>query len=221
MTMVSFITRIIWWSICSILYGVVEAEVQGGPYVIMSRHSPLAQMATHTLGSANSVSNGSALMQSELLLLRIPVAVGEQLLQESTDAASSPSTSSSRGPQHLAFVRSVNYHPEGFELEVYSVVSFSRKGGAIDGYNATDDTIKPTLIPLPPLSYHFPTPQLFRPPLVIGGWEDAKDTWLHVVPKKFIMPRTRSVSVIHCTVCYGHTELKPSGCSSEDSVPPL
>ena len=153
-------------------------------------------MATPTLGSANSVSNGSALMQSELLLLRIPVAVGEQLLQESTDAAaSSPLTSSSRGPQHLAFVCSVHYHPEGFELEVYPVVSFSsRKGRAIDSYSATDDTIKPTLIPLPPLSYHFPTPQLFGPPLVIGGWEYSKDTWLHVVPKKFIMPRTRSVS---------------------------
>jgi hypothetical protein len=184
-----------------------------------SPHFHLAQMAT--LGSANSVSNGSALMQSELLLLRIPVAVGEQLLQESTDAGSSPLTSSLRGPQHLAFVRSVNHHPEGFELEVYPVVSFSHEGGAIDGYNATDDIIKPTLIPLPPLSHRFPTSQLFGPPLSIGGWENSRDAWLHVVPKKFIMPRTRTVSVICCAVCYGHTELKPSGCSSKGSVPPL
>ncbi len=160
-------------------------------------------------------------MQSDLLFLRIPIAVGEQLLQEDTDDGSSPLTSSARGPQHFAFVRSVNHHPEGFELEVYPVVSFSREGGAMDGYNATDDIIKQTLIPLPPLSRHFPTPQLFGPPLGIGGWEDSKETWLHVVPKTFIMPRSRSVSVIRCAVCYGHTELKPSGCSSKDSVPPL
>jgi hypothetical protein len=136
-------------------------------------------------------------MPAELLLLRIPISVGERLLQASTDDGSAPLTSSARGPQRIAFVRSVNYHPEGFELEVYPVVSFSHKGGgAIDGYNAADDSIKPTLIPLPPLSRRFPTPKLFGPPLVIGGWEDSKDTWLHVVPKKFIMPRSRSVSVI-------------------------
>jgi len=51
----------------------------------------MAMPPTHNLGS---VSNGAAFLPSELLLLRIPLAAGEQLLQASTDAGSVPLTSS-------------------------------------------------------------------------------------------------------------------------------
>jgi hypothetical protein len=62
------------------------------------------------------------------------------------------------------------------------------------GSNGFSDTIKATLIPLLPLSLRHPTPENFGDPLTIGGWSDSRDTWLHVVPVRFMIPMLRPVS---------------------------
>jgi hypothetical protein len=73
------------------------------------------------------------------------------------------------------------------ELEVYPVVPFSASGGAIPEYSRLSDTIKAMLIPLPPISLRHPTPETFGDPLTIGGWLNSRDSWLHVVPVRFLI----------------------------------
>ncbi len=166
--------------------------------------------ATRPVAPGNSIQGGSEFVNREILLLRIPVTPDAPLLrglEASTDSGSTLLASHSSYPQHFAFVRSTNTHPDGLEVEVYPVVSFTRSGGARAGYDKVDDDIKPTLIPLPPLSHTFQTPKLFGPPLVIGGWIGSRDAWVSVTPIKFILPMTRAVSAqsFTCTMCC-HTE---------------
>ena len=97
-----------------------------------------------------------------------------------------------RGTQLLQAARPV--HPVGgLMLELYPVVSFSREGGAVNGYNAAHETIKRSLIPPPPLCSTFATPPLFGPQLDIGGWVNSKDAFLSVIPVKFVMPKSWKV----------------------------
>jgi hypothetical protein len=55
--------------------------------------------------------------------------------------------------------------------------------GVVNRYNnLTEEHQKATLIPLPPLSYSMPTPELFREPLTISsGWINMQNTWLLVI----------------------------------------
>ena len=103
------------------------------------------------LGPNQSLEDGGSLTVSELVLLRIPVAAGSQLLEASTTAGTAQ-PQRSHAPQHHAFVRSIAPHPLGLTIEVYPVVSFTHEGGAVNGYNAANETLKQSLIPLPPLS---------------------------------------------------------------------
>jgi hypothetical protein len=69
------------------------------------------------------------------------------------------------------------------------------------------ETDQANLIPIPHLSCHHPTPELFGEPLVIGGWSNTRDSWLLVNATKFIMPWTRAVSVILFTICQNFNKL--------------
>ena len=155
----------------------------------------------NTLEPALSIDDGAApFLVGELLLLRIPVCSDipiHQGLSTSTRAGSGvPPTSNAKSPQHFAFIRSATLHRDGFELEVYAAVSFSNRGGAMNGYNDLNDRSKATLIPLPPLSRSVQTPEIFGEPLSIRGWVNSRDAWLLVVPITFIMPTSRPVSVV-------------------------
>lgn len=162
-------------------------------------------MVSHTLTPNQSLEEGGLITPSELILVRIPVAEGDQLLEASTTVATGiPQPSQPqhrRPPQHHAFVRAVTPHPRGLTLEVYPIVSFSREGGAVNGYNASSESVKQGLIPLPPLSSTFPTPPLFGTQLLIGGWINSKDAFLSVYPVRFELPRSSKVSIMFLVLC--------------------
>ena len=148
-------------------------------------------MATHTLTPNQSLEEGGFITPCELILVRIPVAEGDQLLQASTTALTGI---------HV-FVRTATLHPRGLTLEVYPIVSFSREGGAVDGYNAASESVKQGLVPLPPLSSTFPTPPLFGPQLFIGGWVNSKDAFLSVYPVEFELLRSAKVGIMFLVLC--------------------
>jgi len=162
-------------------------------------------MATHTLTPNQSLEEGGVITASELILVRIPVAEGDRLLEVSTTVATGiPQPSQPqrrRSPQHHAFVRSTTPHPRGMVLEVYPIVSFSHQGGAVNGYNAASEFVKRGLIPLPPLSSTFPTPPLFGTQLLIGGWVNSRDAFISVYPVRFELPRSSKVSIMFLVLC--------------------
>jgi hypothetical protein len=140
-------------------------------------------MKTPILGPNQSLEDGGLITASEFVFLKIPVAAGSQFLEASTTAETGlPQPSQPQGrraTQHHVFVRSTAPHPLGLVIEVYPVVSFSREGGAVDGYNAANETVKQSLIPLPLLFFHFPDPP-FGPQLFTGGWVNSRDAFLSV-----------------------------------------
>jgi hypothetical protein len=153
------------------------------------------------LGPAVSIDGGATTFMGELILVRIPISIGSQLrdgLVPSTVAGSGISpTSNAQGSQNFAFVRSTTQQSgRSYELEVYPIVSFSDSGGEINGYNDLNEAEEKMLIPLPPLSYSMPTPELFGEPISTGSWTNSRDAWLLVVPTMVIMPPSRPVSVV-------------------------
>jgi hypothetical protein len=171
------------------------------------------QASPFVLSHAVSISNGALpLIVGECVLLRFPIAIEiGSSLDASTVAGSGvlPPTSNAQSPQHFAFIGSLSAHRDGYTVDAYPVVSFTSQGGAEAGYNNLDINIQRTLIPLPPLSQRVSTPQLFGNPLTLGGWQTSRDSWLSVIPRTFVMPRSRPVSVVHflhLPLC-GHIEL--------------
>jgi hypothetical protein len=159
----------------------------------------MAMQPPHNLGPSLSIQDGSSVFNiGEWVLVRIPKAiqVGGYIEDEATAVSDLPPTSHGLSPQHAAFVRQVNVHSDtSYTLEVYSVASFSRSGGALAGYNQMNNATKATLLPLPPLSLCHPTPEAFGPPLDFGNWSTPRDSWLNIIPRRFIIPTSRPVSL--------------------------
>ncbi|KAF8349255.1 hypothetical protein F5887DRAFT_1233630 [Amanita rubescens] len=75
--------------------------------------------------------------------------------------------------------------PEG--IQVYPVLA----SGAVLAYNELTDAGKETLLPLPNLSFRHPTPDAFGIQLNFGNWSTFRDSFLHVIPRWFVMPAGR------------------------------
>ena len=107
-------------------------------------------------------------------------------------------TSNASSPQHFAFIRSAVLRDDAsYDIVAYPIIFFSRQGGAVEGYNNLPANVKPFLIPLPPLSTRHPTPTVFGNALtLIGGFALGRDSWLHIIPRQFIMLENRKVSLI-------------------------
>jgi hypothetical protein len=149
--------------------------------------------------SLSLVDGASGFITGEWVLVRIPesIQVDGHIEDEATAVSDLPPTSHGSSPQHSAFIRQVNvYSGTSYLLEVYAVVSFTRSGGALAGYNQMNDATKATLLPLPPLSLHHPTPEAFGPPLDFGNWTTPRDSWLSIIPRRFVMPTSRPVSLL-------------------------
>ncbi|KAF9506829.1 hypothetical protein BS47DRAFT_380192 [Hydnum rufescens UP504] len=149
----------------------------------------------YQLGPSQSLAEGAPIFAvGEYVLIRIPIEIKLGGNTATGSAAESELLPTSKGssPQHFAFIRSVYPLLDGsYQLEVYPQLPLSRSGGALIGYNQTDDTGRAALIPLPPLSHRYPTPERFGDPLVVGGWSNSRDAWLYTVPHRFVMPWTR------------------------------
>ncbi|KAM6503846.1 hypothetical protein JOM56_000789 [Amanita muscaria] len=150
------------------------------------------QPAYH-LGRPRSLENGAPIfMTGEYVFVRIPEDIWVEGHDESTSTVVGtdlPPTSNGSSPQHFAFVRLVNPLPgNACILEVYPVLSFSRTSGAVSTYNTLANITKAALLPL---SLRHPTPDSFGPPLDLGNWSNSRDLFLHVIPRRFVMPAKR------------------------------
>jgi len=58
------------------------------------------------------------------------------------------------------------------------------------------DAMKETLIPLPAFSDQHLTPALFGDPLTIGDYSTPRPSFLHIVPRIFVLGENRPVSTI-------------------------
>jgi hypothetical protein len=83
-----------------------------------------------------------------------------------------------------------------YNVNAYHVVSFTRQGGALAGYNVLPTLVQRLLIPLPPLLTHHPTPIAFGNIIDLGGFSLQRDSWLLINLFKFLMPEGRAVSLI-------------------------
>jgi hypothetical protein len=157
--------------------------------------------ANYHLSPASSISDGARVYPGDYILVRIAVPIDfEHNTNVSTDIGSASNllpTSAGRSPEHFVFVRSTSIRSDNsIELEVYPQLSFTRSGGAVNGYNKlATDAMRTALIPLPPLSSRHPTPESFGTPLTVGGWSNSRDAWLSVNPIKSILPFRRPVRV--------------------------
>ena len=154
----------------------------------------------YSLGPPCSLGSGApSFIPGEYVLVRIPeeIQVGGHVDNEATAVGTDlPPTSNGSSPQHFAFIRLMDTLPgNACVLEVYPVLSFSRIGGAVSTYNKLPDTAKAALLPLPPLSFRHPTPDSFGAPLDLGDWSNSRDSFLHVIPRRFVMPPHRPVSL--------------------------
>jgi len=154
----------------------------------------------HELGPPLSLDDGASdFAFGKYVLIRIsqPIERDGQLGDEVTAATALPATSNGSSSQHFAFIRQVFIQPNGsWVLEVYPVFSFTRSGGALAGYNRMDDSAQATLLPLPPpLSNSCPTPEAFGAPLVLGNRSTFVESWLGVIPIRFVMPTLRPVGL--------------------------
>jgi hypothetical protein len=151
----------------------------------------------HHLGPSLSLVDGAPFfLVGEFVLVRIPGSILEDdEVTAGIGQTALPLTSNGSSPQHFAFIREVTSpRPGVFKLEFYPVISFTRRGGALAGYNEVNDAFKAKLLPLPRLSLRHPTPEAFGAPLNLGDWSTFRDSWLSVIPKSFIMPGSRPVS---------------------------
>ncbi|KAF8677792.1 hypothetical protein AX14_004796 [Amanita brunnescens Koide BX004] len=150
----------------------------------------------YSLGPPRSLGSGApSFIPGECILVRIPeeIQVGGHVDNEATAVGTDlPPTSNGSSPQHFAFIRLADPLPgNACILEVYPVLPFSRTGGAVSTYNKLPDTAKATLLPLPPLSFRHPPPDAFGAPLDLGDWSNSRDSFLHVIPRRFVMPSHR------------------------------
>jgi hypothetical protein len=156
--------------------------------------------SAYNLGPSVSLDRGAApFALGECVLVRIPepIQVEGYVENEATIVGTNLSpVSVGSGPQHISFVRGLDLLADGsFVLEVYPVLSFSNNGGALVAYNTMNDAAaKAALLPLPPLSSRHPRPDAFGRPLAFGNWSTAKDSFLHIFPRRFIMTTKRAVS---------------------------
>ncbi|KAF5373498.1 hypothetical protein D9615_009488 [Tricholomella constricta] len=145
----------------------------------------------HQLGPPLSLADGALNFSlGEYVLVRIPgrIQVNGQVDDEVTAGTALPLTSNGTSTQHFAFIRQVTIHtPGSYLLEVYPVLFFTSSAG----HSELDDATRATLLPLPPLSLHHPTPEAFGPPLDLGTWSTSRDSWLSIVPRRFSMPTSR------------------------------
>ena len=72
---------------------------------------------------------------------------------------------------------------------------FTRSDEALPTYNRLTDAAKASLLPLPTLSFCHPTPDTLGARLTFGTWPNSRDSFLHVNPRRFIMPTPRPVSL--------------------------
>jgi hypothetical protein len=165
------------------------------------------QGAHWQLGPSLSLADGaSGFSIGEYVFARLPGVV--DIEGTLVSGSGMPPTSNGSSPQHFAYIRTIIPQLDGsYELEVYPQLSFTRRGGALATYHQLKETEQANLIPLPPLSRHHPTPELFGEPLVIGGWSNTRVSWLNVNVTKFIMPWIRAVSVILFTICQKFNKL--------------
>ncbi|KAI0253669.1 hypothetical protein BJV78DRAFT_1299756 [Lactifluus subvellereus] len=154
-------------------------------------HSTDSTQPEYCLGPSLSLAHGApGFATGELVLVRIPepIRIGGHEGEEATAGTNLPPTSNGSSRQHFAFIRySVVQQNRSYLVEVYPVLAFSRSGGAIAGYNRMDDASRAQLLPLPSLLHRHPTPEAFGAPLR----SPFRDSWLSVIPIRFIMPRSR------------------------------
>ncbi|KAF8341021.1 hypothetical protein F5887DRAFT_1062556 [Amanita rubescens] len=132
-------------------------------------------------------SGAPSFISGEYVLVRIP-----EEIQATAVGTDLPPTSNGSSSQHFAFIRLMDPLPgNACILEVYPVLSFSETGGAVSTYNRLPDTAKAALLPLPPLSFRHPTPDSFGAPLDLGDWSNSRDSFLHVIPRRFVVPPHR------------------------------
>jgi len=159
----------------------------------------MASQPEHHLGPSLSLVDGAPnFILGECILVRIPepVRANGRADEEATAGTVLPLTSNGSSTQHFAFIREVAIQARGFYLlEVYPVLSFTSSCGALACYNGMDDAAKATLLPLPPLSLRHPTPEAFGAPLNFGNWSTFTDSWLSIIPRRFVMPTSRPVSL--------------------------
>jgi hypothetical protein len=161
----------------------------------------------HHLGAPLSLLDEAPIfLLGEYILVRIPggIQVGGQVEGDATAGTALPLTSNGSSSQHFAFISKIVWTDDSFVLEVYPVLSFTSSGGALAGYNEMDDTAKATLLPLPALSHRHPTPEAFGAPLKFGDWSTFRDSWLSIIPRRFVMPASRpaSLSFYHWAVFF-------------------
>ena len=156
----------------------------------------------YVLGPPLSLDGGASdFIVGEYILVRIPeeIQVEGYVDNEATAGGTDlPLTSNGSSPQHFAFIRQVMPLPDNsYVLEVYPVLAFTGSGGAFLAFNELTDAGKATLLPLPNLSFRHPTPDAFGTgtPLNFGNWSTLEDSFLHVIPMRFIMPARRPVSL--------------------------
>jgi hypothetical protein len=156
----------------------------------------------HELTSKVTFRNGAQpFLQGEcvLVIFADPIRI-DQGLDQDTSAGSASTltpTATSSSPQHFAFIRSsVFLDNRSYEVNAYPIVSFSRSGGAIAGYNRLPPDDQARLIPLPPLWDERPTPAAFGSQFDLGDFSFNKNYWLLVNLHRFVMPDDRTVSLI-------------------------
>jgi hypothetical protein len=95
----------------------------------------------HELTSKDTFHGGTQpFLQGECVLVRFadPIKI-DQGLDQDTSAGSASTltpTATTSSPQHFAFIQSSVLLANGsYEVNAYPIVSFSRSGGAINGYN--------------------------------------------------------------------------------------
>ena len=155
-------------------------------------------LSGYELGPSCSLEDGaSPFTLGEYILFRIPqeIKVDGYVENEATACGTDlPPTSNGRSPQHFAFIRQMYLNlDDSWILEVYPVVSFTRSGGAVQGYRQLTDAGKAALLPLPKLSLRHPTPAPFGTPF--GTWSTLRDSFLLVIPMRFETKRQRPVSL--------------------------
>jgi hypothetical protein len=128
----------------------------------------------HHLTPPLSIADGASIfVLGEYVLVRIPgdILVNGYVDDEVTAGTALPHTSNGSSPQYFGFIRQVTFQEASGSslLEVYPVISFTSRGGAVAGYNKLDDATKAMLLPLPSLSLSHPTPEAFGAPLNFGN----------------------------------------------------
>ena len=156
----------------------------------------------HELTSKVTFCNGAqSFLQGECVLVRFtdPIRIDQGLDQDTLAGSASTltHTATASSPQHFAFIwSSVCLDNGSHEVNAYPIVSFSRSGGAIAGYNQLPKDDQACLIPLLTQWDKHPTPTTFGNQFDLGDFSLNTNSWLLINPHRFIMPDNRTVSLI-------------------------